>query len=69
MLTVLEEPDEQAHPENVTRIEIAGKNFYLHGTELLLTDYLTSWTQELYEQRLLWFWTAHLPEGIHPQVT
>ncbi len=52
--------------KNVTSIEIEGKKFHLHGTELLLTDYLDAWTQELYEQRLLSFWTADLAEGIHP---
>jgi hypothetical protein len=51
---------------NVTSIEIQGKKFHLHGTELLLTDYFDSWTQELYEQRLRSFWTADLAEGIHP---
>ena len=31
-----------------------------------MTDYLDAWTRELYEQHLLQFQTAHLPEGIHP---
>ena len=45
-----------------------GKTFTLGGKEMLITDYLNAWMKQLYQDRLLWFQTAHLVEGIHPMV-
>jgi len=47
-------------------IQVEGKLVRLCGSDVLLADYLTSWLDELYRQRLLWFYTADLPEGVHP---
>jgi hypothetical protein len=47
-------------------IDVNGKMFTLNGKDLLITDYLNSWMKQLYLDRLLWFQTAHLVEGIHP---
>jgi hypothetical protein len=47
-------------------MQLEGKLIRLCGSDMLLTDYLNSWTEELYKQRLLYFYTADLPEGIHP---
>jgi hypothetical protein len=47
-------------------IEIDGKTARIGGTDVLLTDYLNTWMEQLYEERLLLFQTADLPEGVHP---
>jgi hypothetical protein len=47
-------------------IEVDGKIVQLCGSDVLLTDCLKSWLDEIYEQHLLGFQTAHLAEGIHP---
>jgi hypothetical protein len=49
-------------------IDVNGKMFAINGKDLLVTDYLNSWIQQLYRDRLLWFQTAHLVEGIHPML-
>jgi hypothetical protein len=49
-------------------IDVNGKMFVLGGKEVLITDYLNSWMEQLYQERLLWFETAHLPEGVHSMV-
>jgi hypothetical protein len=49
-------------------IDVNGKMFTLKGKEMLITDYLNAWMDHLYQDRLLLFQTAHLPEGIHPMV-
>jgi hypothetical protein len=38
----------------------------LSGTRMPVKLYLASWADDLYPRRLLSFWTAHLPAGIHP---
>lgn len=50
-------------------IDVNGKMFALNGKDLLVTDYLNSWIQQLYQDRLLWFQTAHLVEGIHQMLS
>jgi hypothetical protein len=47
-------------------IGVQGTKVRLYGKEVLLEDYLTAWTRELYKERLLGFDTAHLAEGVHP---
>jgi len=47
-------------------IQIQGTKFRLGGTERLLKEYMDSWMQELYAERLLGFSTSTLPEGVHP---
>ncbi|MGD0360160.1 MAG: hypothetical protein ABSC93_04790 [Bryobacteraceae bacterium] len=47
-------------------VEIEGKTAQIGGTDVLLTDYLNTWTEQLYEERLLLFQTADLPEGVYP---
>ena len=49
-------------------IDVNGKTVTLNGKELLITDYLDSWMKQLYLDRLRWFQTAHLEEGIHPML-
>jgi hypothetical protein len=49
-------------------LQVEGKLIRLRGSDVLLADYLTLWLDELYAQRLLWFYTADLPEGVHPLV-
>jgi hypothetical protein len=51
---------------NVAPLNIQGKTCRIGGKEMLVTDYLNAWMDELYAKRLLGFQTAHLPEGIHP---
>ena len=46
--------------KNVAPIDVQGKNVRLYGQEMLLTEYLDAWTNELYQDRLLHFNTAHL---------
>jgi hypothetical protein len=52
----------------VDAIHVDGKWVRAHGIDLLLTDYLNAWMDELYASRLLRFYTADLPEGVHPMV-
>lgn len=52
--------------KNPLPIDLEGKHALLNGDEILLTDYLDGWTQELYEERLLTFSTATLPNGVYP---
>lgn len=47
-------------------IEVQGQKFQLSGREVLLSDYMNSWMQEIYEQSLLRFDSARLSEGIYP---
>jgi hypothetical protein len=54
--------------KNADPVEIDRKTFRLDGRELLVTDYLNSWMDQLYQERLLRFATAHLPEGVHLMV-
>ncbi|HLN02097.1 MAG TPA: restriction endonuclease [Bryobacteraceae bacterium] len=51
---------------NMDPIDVQGKIAQIGGTDVLLTDYLNSWLDEVYAQRLLGFFTADLLEGIHP---
>jgi hypothetical protein len=51
---------------NMAPITVPGTKVRLYGNEILLSNYLTAWTWELYEERLLGFSTAHLAEGVYP---
>jgi hypothetical protein len=51
---------------NMAPITVPGTKVRLYGNEVLLSDYLTAWTQEVYQDPLLGFATAHLPEGAYP---
>jgi restriction endonuclease len=42
-----------------------GHTLHLPGGDVALQEYLNAWLEELYAERLLAFWTADLPEGIH----
>jgi hypothetical protein len=52
--------------KNLDPIEVQDKLIQLCDRDVLLTDYLNSWLDDIYQQRLLEFQTAHLAEGIHP---
>jgi hypothetical protein len=52
----------------VDAMHVDGKLVRARGIDLLLTDYLNEWLDELYASRLLRFYTADLPEGVHPMV-
>jgi hypothetical protein len=52
----------------VDAIPVDGKLVRIYGIDLLLNDYLSAWLDELYAPRLLRFYTADLPEGVHPMV-
>ena len=54
--------------KNVKPIDAKGKNFRLRGQEMPLIKYLDGWMHELYQEKLLYFRTAHLSEGVHPMV-
>ncbi len=45
--------------------QAGGHTVRLPGGDVPLTDYLNAWMNELYADRLLGFWTADLPEGVH----
>jgi len=49
-------------------LHVEGKLVQLGGNDVLLTDYLNAWLDELYARRLLWFCTADLLEGVHPML-
>lgn len=46
-------------------LHVEGKLVQLGGNDVLLTDYLHAWLDDLYAQRLPRFYTADLPEGVH----
>lgn len=46
-------------------IQVEGKLVRLRGNDVLLTDYLNSWINELSAERMLRFDTGDLPEGVH----
>jgi hypothetical protein len=48
--------------------DVNGKTFSLGGETMLITDFLNVWIEQLYQERLLWFDTINLPEGIHTLV-
>ena len=52
----------------MTHITVEGTTMHLRGADLLLSDYLTAWTKEMYDQVLLGFVTGHLAEGVHPMI-
>lgn len=47
-------------------VNIDGTILQLSGADVPLRLYLNAWMDELYQRRLLTFWTADLPEGVHP---
>ena len=55
--------------KNLTPLDVHGRRARINGQEVLLTDYLDAWIKELYEDRLLHFWTWRLPGGVHPMTT
>jgi hypothetical protein len=52
--------------KKIDAIHVDGKLVRVRGIDRLLTDYLNAWMDELYAPRLLRFYTADLPEGVHP---
>ncbi len=50
---------------NFTTIDTRGKSIRLYGQDVLVSDFLGTWTDRLYREHLLHFKTWHLPEGIH----
>lgn len=52
--------------KNLAPIDVRGKKVCLYGQELLLTEFLDAWAEELYAERLLHFRTWHLADGVHP---
>ena len=50
---------------NEVPLNVKGKSAQIYGKEVVLEDYLNAWTNLLYEQHLLTFQTASLPEGVH----
>jgi hypothetical protein len=51
--------------EKTDPIDVNGKTFLIGGQEMLITEYLGTWMEQLYQDRLLRFQTAHLDEGIY----
>jgi hypothetical protein len=49
-------------------ISVAEKMVRIRGVALPLPTYLNAWMNEIYPERLLHFFTAHLPAGVHPMV-
>ena len=53
---------------NVTPLDVQATTVRLGGSDTLLKKHLDSWVEEIYAERLLKFWTADLPEGVHPMM-
>jgi len=49
-------------------IDAQATTLTLGGVDVLLTKYVDSWAEEIYAEHLLRFWTADLPEGVHPMM-
>lgn len=47
-------------------IDVQSTTIRLSGSDMSLKEYLDSWIEEVYADRLLMFWTADLPEAVHP---
>jgi hypothetical protein len=52
----------------IAAIQAAGHTVRLPGGDLPLTEYLNGCIEQLYADRLLGFWTADFPEGVHPMM-
>jgi len=55
-----------ASGKNADPLAAQGKQLHLSGADILLTDFLYTWIEELYQERLREFQTAHLAEGTYP---
>jgi hypothetical protein len=52
--------------KNMMPLDVQSTTIRLSGRDMSLKEYLDSWMEEVYADRLLMFGTADLPEGVHP---